>query len=68
MNDGDFFTLPIPSRQLHCYEVWNLSFLNSWPLREVIGKAFKVPSFEIITPEKPQSYVASLLLSNDCIL
>ena len=55
LNVGDFFAVNLPSRQLNCFEVWNLSSLKSWPLRDVIGKAFIVPSFEIITQQKPQS-------------
>ena len=64
-NVGDFFHCPVPSRNLNCFEVWNLGPLAIWPLQDVIGKAFIAPSFEVPTQEKRNSYVATLLIPHD---
>lgn len=68
MNEGDFFNVPLPSRQINYVEVWNLSSeLAAWAINDVVGKAFIMPSFLVPTPVKPLSYVAALLLTHDTI-
>lgn len=65
LKQNDFFNSILPSRQLNCYEVWDLSALSIRPILEVVGKAFIMPSFESPTPLKQLSYVVSLLLTHD---
>jgi len=67
LKQSDFFNSPLPSHKLNCFEVWELSSLAIWPIIEVFGKAFIMPSFDVPTQLKPVSYVVSLLLPHDFI-